>query len=153
MVEREVPVPRRGQVLAELSNALVALHREHFGRGPGAAKTVASDGMVVCVLTDVYSPVEKTLIRAGQSDHVRRARSLHAEALEEDYKATVEAVMGRPVEVFLSAASVDPDLVVGMFLLGRNGQAENGDAENGEAENGDAENGDAEKGDAEGGER
>jgi uncharacterized protein YbcI len=113
--------PTGGQVLAELSNAIVALHREHFGRGPGAARSFANDGVVVCVLTDIYSPVEKTLIRAGQSVHVKQARALHAEALEDVYKARVAEVMGRPVEVFLSAASVDPDLVVETFLLGKNG--------------------------------
>lgn len=115
LVEKEASTG--GQVLAELSNAIVALHREHFGRGPGAARSFASDGMVVCVLTDIYSPVEKTLIRAGEADHVKQARGLHAEALEDVYKDRVAEVMGRPVEVFLSAASVDPDLVVEMFLL------------------------------------
>jgi uncharacterized protein YbcI len=119
MVDREAS--SRGRVLAELSNLVVALHREHFGRGPGAAKSFASDGVVVCVLSDIYSPVEKTLIRAGQSAHVKQARALHAEALADVYKARVSEVLGRPVEVFLSSASVDPDVVVETFLLGRNG--------------------------------
>jgi uncharacterized protein YbcI len=106
-----------GQVLAELSNAMVALHREYFGRGPGAARSFASDGMVVCVLTDIYTQVEKTLIRAGQFDHVRDTRALHQEALEADYKRRVEEVTGRPVEAFLRVVHVDPDVSVEVFLL------------------------------------
>lgn len=116
MVEKETP--RGGQALTELSNALVALHREHFGRGPGAARSFVVDDTVVCVLSDVYTQVEKTLIRAGQVDHVRETRSLHQLALEEEYKSSVERITGRPVEAFLSVVHVDPDVAVEIFLLG-----------------------------------
>jgi uncharacterized protein YbcI len=51
--------PRGGQALVELSNAMVALHREYFGRGPGAAKSFVNDEMVVCVLSDIYTAVER----------------------------------------------------------------------------------------------
>jgi uncharacterized protein YbcI len=107
-----------GQALVELSNAMVALHREFFGRGPGAAKSFVTDGMVVCVLSDIYTAVERTLIRAGQAEHVRRTRGLHQEALEQEYKASVERIMGRPVEAFLSVVHIDPDVAIEVFLLG-----------------------------------
>src|ERR1700709_2188296 len=109
--------PRGGQALVELSNAMVALHREYFGRGPGAAKSFINDEMVVCVLSDIYTAVERPLIGAGQAGHVRRPRGLHQEALEDEYKARVEAIMGRPVEAFLSVVHVDPDVAVEVFLL------------------------------------
>lgn len=35
--------PKGGHALVDLSNAMVALHREYFGRGPGAAKSFVSD--------------------------------------------------------------------------------------------------------------
>lgn len=104
--------------LVELSNAMVALHREHFGRGPGAARSFASDGVVVCVLSEIYTASERTLIRAGQAAHVRRTRSLHQEALEERYKASAERALGRSVAAFLSVVHVDPDLAVELFVLG-----------------------------------
>lgn len=109
--------PRGGSALAELSNAMVALHREHFGRGPGAAKSFINDEMVVCVLSDIYTAAERTLIAAGQAEHVRRTRTLHQEALEDEYKASVEAIMRRPVEAFLSVVHVDPDMAVEVFKL------------------------------------
>src|ERR1700742_4836859 len=68
--------------LTEISNAAVALHREHFGRGPGAAKTHLSDNLVVCVLTDVFTPVERTLIEAGQEARVRDTRAVHRAATD-----------------------------------------------------------------------
>jgi uncharacterized protein YbcI len=103
---------------------MVALHREYFGRGPGAAKSFLNDEMVVCVLSDIYTPVERTLIGAGQAEHVRHTRSLHQEALEGEYKASVEKVVGRPVQAFLSVAHVDPDVAIEIFLLGKDEELE-----------------------------
>ncbi len=111
-------IPKGGHSLVELSNAMVGLHRKYFGRGPGAAKSFVTDEMAVCVLSDIYTPVEHTLISAGQAEHVRRTRGLHQEALESEYKASVEEIMGRPVIAFLSVVHVDPDVAIEVFLLG-----------------------------------
>ena len=113
--DREAPTG--GRLLTEISNAMVALHREHFGRGPGAAKSHISDDMLVCDLTDIYTQVEKTLIRAGKVDHVRRTRTLHQQALEGEYIEPVERITGRKVEAFLSVVHFDPDVAVEIFLL------------------------------------
>jgi uncharacterized protein YbcI len=117
MVGKDTP-KSGGQALVELSNAMVALHREYFGRGPGAAKSFVTDEMAICVLSDIYTAVERTLIRAGQAEHVRRTRGLHQEALEEEYKESVARIMGRRVDAFLSVVHVDPDVAVEVFLLG-----------------------------------
>jgi uncharacterized protein YbcI len=104
--------------LTEISNAAVALHREHFGRGPGAAKTHIGDNLVVCILTDVFTPVERTLIDAGQEARVRETRAAHRAATEDVYKDRMEAVLGRKVEAHLSSIHVDPDVAVDVFVLG-----------------------------------
>jgi uncharacterized protein YbcI len=104
--------------LTEISNAAVALHREHFGRGPGAAKTHISDNLVVCVLTDVFTPFEKTLIEAGQEERVRETRAIHRTATEGVYKLRMEEVLGRRVEAHMSSIHVDPDVAVDIFVLG-----------------------------------
>jgi uncharacterized protein YbcI len=99
--------------LTEISNAAVALHREHFGRGPGAAKTHITENLVVCVLTDVFTPLERTLIDAGQE-----TRAIHHAATDYAYKARMESVLGRPVEAHMSSIHVDPDVAVDIFVLG-----------------------------------
>jgi uncharacterized protein YbcI len=104
--------------LTEISNAAVALHREHFGRGPGAAKTHISDNLVVCVLTDVFTPFEKTLIDAGQEERVRETRAIHRGATESVYKRRMEDVVGRRVEAHMSSIHVNPDVAVDIFVLG-----------------------------------
>ncbi|HVV89861.1 MAG TPA: Na-translocating system protein MpsC family protein [Solirubrobacterales bacterium] len=107
--------------LTDISNAAVALHREHFGRGPGAAKTHVGDNLVVCVLTDVFTPLERTLIEAGQGERVRETRAVHHAATEEIYKLRMEAVLGHPVAAHLSTIHVDADTAVDIFLLGDDG--------------------------------
>jgi uncharacterized protein YbcI len=104
--------------LTEISNAAVALHREHFGRGPGAAKTHVTDNLIVCVLSDVFTPVEKTLIEAGQSGRVRDTRAAHRDATEAVYKSRMEEVVGRPIEAHLSSVHFDPDVAIDVFVLG-----------------------------------
>jgi uncharacterized protein YbcI len=106
-----------GQLLTQLSNAMVALHREHIGRGPGAARTIVAGDMVICVLTDVYSKVEQTLIRGGQTERVRESRLLHQLAMEDEFKRPVEQMTGRKVIAFVSSVHFNPDLAVEMFLL------------------------------------
>ncbi len=103
--------------LTEISNAAVALHREYFGRGPGAAKTHISDNLVVCVLTDVFTPLERTLIDAGQEERVRETRAIHRAATEDVYKVRMEDVLGREVEAHMSSIHVDPDVAVDIFVL------------------------------------
>ena len=109
--------PVGGKLLTELSNAMVALHREHFGRGPAAAKSFLFDDIALCILTDVYTPVERTLLRAGQVDNVRQTRLMHQLALEAEYKRPVEELTGRTVTAFVSSVHFDPDLAIELFLL------------------------------------
>lgn len=111
------PARTGGQLLTDLSNAMVALHRQHFGRGPGAAKSYIVDDMVICVLTDIYTRVEKTLIEAGKRDHVRHTRQLHQQALADAFRDAVENTTDRKVNAFVSSVHFDPDVAFEIFLL------------------------------------
>jgi uncharacterized protein YbcI len=115
------PPTAGGQLLTELSNALVALHRDHFGRGPAAARAFFVDDLVVCVMSDVYTRVEHTLIEAGEVDRVRDTRLLHQLAMEEEFKRPVERLTKRRVAAFVSTVHFDPDLAVEAFLLDSSG--------------------------------
>lgn len=118
MATENTPERHATSPLVEFSNAMVALHREHFGRGPAAARAFIADGLAICVLTDVYTKVEQTLIAAGRFDHVRETRMLHQQTQEEIYKAAAEAVLGRQVIAFMSTMHAEPDAAIEVFLLG-----------------------------------
>ena len=106
-----------GALLTEISNAMVALHRQHFGRGPGAAKCVLLEDLLVCTLTDVYTPVERTLIRSGNIDRVRETRLVHQLALREEFESRVTKLTGRRVRAFVSGVHFDPDMAIELFYL------------------------------------
>jgi uncharacterized protein YbcI len=122
MAEPEQPSPQSrpvpGPALVALSNAMVALHREQFGRGPAAARAFLVERMAICVLHDPYTRVERTLIEAGKGEHVRATRLAHQRALADRYKAEAEAALGRAALAHLSAVEIGPDLAIEVFLLG-----------------------------------
>src|SRR5919109_11223 len=60
--------PPTTSLLAAVSNAMVALHKEQFGRGPTMARShFAGTDALVCVLQDVLLPAERRVHRSGRS--------------------------------------------------------------------------------------
>lgn len=104
--------------LVELSNAMVTLHREHWGRGPAAAKSVIVEGLAVCTLTDVFTRSERRLIEAGRGENVQITCMLHQATCEEEYIAAAAEALDRPVTGMVSAPHIDPDLLFEVFVLG-----------------------------------
>jgi uncharacterized protein YbcI len=107
----------QGQVLTDITNRMVSLHREHFGRGPAAGKTIWVDDVVVVTLSDPFAPVERTLINAGKREQVRETRLVHQLALADVFKAEIEALTGREVVAFVSGVHFEPDLATEVFHL------------------------------------
>ena len=65
----------RGGVLAPVSSAMVALHKEQFGRGPRRARSnFAGADALVCVLEDALLPAELTMVKMGDQQRVRESR-------------------------------------------------------------------------------
>jgi uncharacterized protein YbcI len=114
----------RGKLAAAISNAIVGLHRDHYGRGANRTRTVMGSDYVIVFLEDVYTQVEKTLIDAGRFDAVRETRSAFQDTMREKFSAAVEELVGRKVIGFLSQVHVDPDLSVETFILEPREEAE-----------------------------
>jgi Na+-translocating membrane potential-generating system (MpsC) len=55
-----------GRLLAEITNRIVAFMREHYGRGPTKAKSYVLDNLIVCVLSDEFTAIERTLMEGGE---------------------------------------------------------------------------------------
>jgi uncharacterized protein YbcI len=85
-------------VLSAISNAMVALHKEHFGRGPTRARTdFAGPDTLVCVLEDVLLPAERKLVALSQQDRVRDSRGSFQAATAEEFVSVVEDIVDRKV--------------------------------------------------------
>jgi uncharacterized protein YbcI len=106
-----------GPIAAEISNAVVRLVREHFGKGPTQAKTLLHDDAVVTILRGGFTHAEKTLYKAGRADVVDEGRRAMQSVFEREMRTEIERLTGRRVEAFLSANHHDPDASVEIFLL------------------------------------
>jgi uncharacterized protein YbcI len=106
-----------GRLLAEITNRIVAFMREHYGRGPIKAKTYVLDNLIVCVLTDGFTAIERTMMEGGEPDRVLEMRRDFQRMMKQRYTAMIQELTGRTVLAFLSQAHVQPDLTIEIFLM------------------------------------
>jgi uncharacterized protein YbcI len=104
-------------MLAEVTNALVQLHAERYGKGPTRSKSHLIDDMLVCVMHDPFTTAEHTLIGAGKAEQVRELRLAFKEAMEGAFSGAVERITGRRVRALVSQVCVDPDTAIHVFML------------------------------------
>jgi uncharacterized protein YbcI len=107
----------RGQLAAAVSNAIVGIHSKHYGKGPTKAKTYLIEDTIVCVMQDVFTTVEHTLIDNGKGDLVREVRTTFQYALRQEFIGAVEAIVGRRARAFMSQIDCDSDMAIEFFLL------------------------------------
>jgi uncharacterized protein YbcI len=107
-----------GSLLQEVSNAMVALHKEQFGRGPTRAQShFAGADALLCVLDDALLPAERTMVEMGEQQRVRESRTFLQVATADQFIAAVEAITGRTVRAFASATDPDPGVVMEIFAF------------------------------------
>ena len=78
---------------------------------------------LLCVLEDIHTKAERTLIDAGKFGDVQQARNSFQETMEERFSSAVEELTGRRVVGFLSQVRTDPDIATEVFILEPDGRA------------------------------
>ena len=106
-----------GENLAAISNGLVRLHTEFYGKGPTRAKTHAVDDTIVTVLWDGFTTVESTLIDQGEGETVAAFRRTFQRSMEDKFRGVVEEATGRSVIAYMSQVNIRPNVAVELFLL------------------------------------
>jgi len=106
-----------GDVLTAISDGLVALLKEFYGRGPNRAKSYYEDDLVVCVLRGGFSRVEQTLLDGGRGEAVIRQRIEFQEVMRERFEAVIQDATGRRVIGFMSGNQQHPDMMCEVFIL------------------------------------
>jgi uncharacterized protein YbcI len=109
--------PARGALISQLSREIVQLHARLYGRGPTKARSYLQSDYAICVLEEIFTTAERTLIEAGSGDHVRETRKKFQEAVKDEFVAVVERITGRTVRVFLSQVDVDANLALEFFIF------------------------------------
>ncbi|TMK39120.1 MAG: DUF2294 family protein [Actinobacteria bacterium] len=107
-----------GDVLTAISDGIVALLKNFYGRGPTRAKSYYHDDLVVCILRGGLSRVEQTLLEGGRDHTVVAQRIEFQEVMRERFVAVVERATGRRVIGFMSGGQQNPDLLCEVFVLG-----------------------------------
>jgi uncharacterized protein YbcI len=109
-----------GQLLAAISTSIVAILREHYGRGPMKAKTYALDDIIVVVMRGSgFTALEQTIVDAGEPERVVAMREDFQAVMAGRYEQTIEKLTGAKVVAFLSQAHVDPDITMEIFFVDR----------------------------------
>ena len=110
-------VSEHGRQATAVGNAITRLHRDHYGRGATTTRTIWQRNFIGVVLIDIYTPVERTLIDAGNHEDVRRTRQVFQDAMRSRFADAVEGITGRKVIQFMSQVSFDPDMAIEFFAL------------------------------------
>ena len=107
----------RGQLRKDISNAMVGIKKNLYGKGPTKAKTYINDNIVFCVLEGGLTQNELTLLEAGEADTVRSFRLKFQEVVSEQATGAVEELTGRKVVGYHSQIVFDPDRAFEIFVL------------------------------------
>ena len=102
---------------AAVSNAIVALFKEFYGKGPTAAKTYFNDDWVFVVLENGLTRSEETLVEADEHALVRQVRLRFQEVMTDRICGAVAEILDREVLTYHSQLLFDPPRGIEMFLL------------------------------------
>jgi uncharacterized protein YbcI len=106
-----------GEMRATISNEIVSLQAEYYGKGPTKAKTYIFEDLVVVVLEESFTRAEKTLAERGETEAIQHIRRRFQQQMRENFSSVVEQVTGRNVRAFLSETNIENDVSVEIFLL------------------------------------
>lgn len=118
MPNDEPGLPVSDEVLAAITEAMIALHVRYHGREPATARSwMLGEDMLACLLGDVYTDIEKTMIELQRKALVHETRSAFQQAMEHRFIAEIERLTARRVAQFISTHHVGPDLELELFVL------------------------------------
>jgi len=114
--------------LAAVSNAMVRLHKEQFGRGPSNARAhFAGPDALLCVLEDALLPAERKMVEMGDQARVRESRIAFQAATQSEFVQAVEEILLRKVTAFGSGLDPDRGTVFECYSFEPRESAGNGD--------------------------
>ncbi len=111
----------KGQIEAEISDAMVKLQRERTGRGPTKAHTYIIEDMLIVRMQEVLTPAERQLTGKpyGQNLIKQFHQQMH-EIARSEYEQIIEGHTGCKVNSIHSDVSTKSGEQVAIFVLDRN---------------------------------
>jgi uncharacterized protein YbcI len=117
--QQEAATRDRFSVQMQISNEMVRLYKDQFGRGPTKARTNwAGPDILVCVLEDTLTPAERNLVTMGEHQRLRDLRMFFQYAIVPEFCEPVERLTGRKVRAFHSSIDTLADgMAIEVFAL------------------------------------
>jgi uncharacterized protein YbcI len=104
--------------LRQISQAMVRIYKEQFGRGPESVRTrFSGPDAILSILENSLTPVERSMLKAGDEQALRDTRTKLQHATEAVFRAEVERITGRRVIGFMSGIDVRNDISCEVFTL------------------------------------
>ena len=113
----EADIERRGDQRAKISNAMVALKKRFYGKGPERARSYLVDEYVFCAMEGGLTRNEEVLVEAGQEDAVRQYRLLFQETMTKTTTEAIEQITRRRVVGYHSQITFRPTRAFEFFVL------------------------------------
>ena len=109
---------RQGLELQEVTDAMVRLYKELFGRGPTKARSnYAGPNTLVATIENSLTAAERTMVELDEHHRVREVRMFFQHASERDFVETVEQITGREVRAFVSGIDTRQDVSSEVFYF------------------------------------
>jgi uncharacterized protein YbcI len=98
-----VATPDEASPLLAISNEMVRLYKEQFGRGPTKTRALwAGPDVLIVVLEDTLTPAERNLMELGEHQRLRDLRTFFQYASVHEFCKPIEEITGRKVRAFIS---------------------------------------------------
>ncbi len=105
-------------VLLDVSNEMVRLYKEQFGRGPTRVRSDwAGSDALLCTLQDSMTPAERNLVAMGEHQRLRDTRMFFQYSSVDEFVGIVERLTGRKVRAFISGIDTEADVSAELFYF------------------------------------
>jgi len=111
------PALRGHELTDAISAAMVELYARHYDHDRTTGTTYINDNVVLCLLEDILSTAETSLIAAGDAGDVIDARVAFQIDMQDEFTAEIERLTQRRVTAFLSANQTAPGVACELFFL------------------------------------
>ncbi len=111
--------PEGDELTKAISASMVHLYARHYGHDRTTGTTYINDNVVVCVLEDILSADESSLVAAGRHSEVIDDRVTFQQGMQDEFTAEIERLTGRRVTAFMSANQTTPGVACELFFLDR----------------------------------
>lgn len=108
--EKDLASQGEQNVTMAISNEMVAIYKQLFGRGPTKTRTYwGGTDIVVVTLEETLTHAERNLLKMGEHQKLRDVRMFFQYATVREFCEPVERLTGRKVRAFFSGLDTEAD--------------------------------------------